>query len=270
MPRQSARITLVNDVNFLLYTPFLPEAAAGMLEPRHVVTPLRDVLKQTHLRLGVVVGRDPARAHGHAARPRGAGTRAALRPPGGGARLRVPGAADTRPGGACDRLQEPRRRDLASKPRDPVHGGGGHVRRPRDPGGVADLRVRGRRLCRSRGARGAAGLRRRGDRGIPTCAAAGDALDPRRGDGPGAARDRREAGGVRAPAAARARHRHPPRDHARGGHRHLGADLHRRDLRHPDRRVDGRRRAPSQQPPPRPAARRAGSHPGGRPPARPR
>src|SRR5687767_12338468 len=61
MPRQSARITLLNDVNFLLYTPFLPEAAAGMLEPRHVVTPLRDVLKQTHLRLGVVVGRDPAR-----------------------------------------------------------------------------------------------------------------------------------------------------------------------------------------------------------------
>jgi NADH dehydrogenase len=61
MPRQSARITLVNDVNFLLYTPFLPEAAAGMLEPRHVVTPLRDVLDQTHLRLGVVVARDPAR-----------------------------------------------------------------------------------------------------------------------------------------------------------------------------------------------------------------
>ena len=61
MPRQSARITLVNDVNFLLYTPFLPEAAAGMLEPRHVVTPLRDVLKHAHLRLGVIVGRDPAR-----------------------------------------------------------------------------------------------------------------------------------------------------------------------------------------------------------------
>jgi NADH:quinone reductase (non-electrogenic) len=61
MPPQSTRITLVNDVNFLLYTPFLPEAAAGTLEPRHVVTPLRDVLKQTHLRLGVVTGRDPAR-----------------------------------------------------------------------------------------------------------------------------------------------------------------------------------------------------------------
>jgi NADH:quinone reductase (non-electrogenic) len=58
---QSTRITLVNDVNFLLYTPFLPEAAAGTLEPRHVVTPLRDVLRHTHLRLGVVTGRDPAR-----------------------------------------------------------------------------------------------------------------------------------------------------------------------------------------------------------------
>ena len=61
MPRQSTRITLVNDVNFLLYTPFLPEAAAGMLEPRHVVSPLRGVLRHTRLRLGVSVARDPAR-----------------------------------------------------------------------------------------------------------------------------------------------------------------------------------------------------------------
>ena len=45
MPRQAARLVLVNDVNFLLYTPFLPEAAAGTLEPRHVVTPLRDILQ---------------------------------------------------------------------------------------------------------------------------------------------------------------------------------------------------------------------------------
>ena len=33
MPRQSTRLILVNDVNFLLYTPLLPEAAAGTLEP---------------------------------------------------------------------------------------------------------------------------------------------------------------------------------------------------------------------------------------------
>jgi NADH dehydrogenase len=59
LPRQSARLSLVNDVNFMLYTPFLPEAAAGMLEPRHVVTPLRDVLSRTYLRLGAVSGHDP-------------------------------------------------------------------------------------------------------------------------------------------------------------------------------------------------------------------
>jgi NADH dehydrogenase len=59
MPRQSARLTLVNDVNFLLYTPFLPEAAAGTLEPRHVVTPLREILDRTYLRLGAISGHDP-------------------------------------------------------------------------------------------------------------------------------------------------------------------------------------------------------------------
>jgi NADH dehydrogenase len=60
LPKQSARLVLVNDVNFLLYTPFLPEAAAGTLEPRHVVTPLREVLNRTYLRLGAVSGHDPA------------------------------------------------------------------------------------------------------------------------------------------------------------------------------------------------------------------
>jgi NADH dehydrogenase len=59
LPRQSARLVLVNDVNFLLYTPFLPEAAAGTLEPRHVVTPLREILDRTYLRLGTVSGHDP-------------------------------------------------------------------------------------------------------------------------------------------------------------------------------------------------------------------
>ena len=59
MPRQSTRFILVNDVNFMLYAPFLPEAAAGTLEPRHVVTPLRDYLKRTYLRLGAVTGHDP-------------------------------------------------------------------------------------------------------------------------------------------------------------------------------------------------------------------
>jgi NADH:ubiquinone reductase (H+-translocating) len=59
MPKQSARLALINETNFALYTPFLPEAAAGTLEPRHVVTPLREMLKRTYLRIGAIVGHDP-------------------------------------------------------------------------------------------------------------------------------------------------------------------------------------------------------------------
>src|SRR6195952_3510786 len=59
LPHQSARITLVNDVNFMLYTPLLPGAAAGTLEPRHVVVPLREELRRSDLRLGSVVSADP-------------------------------------------------------------------------------------------------------------------------------------------------------------------------------------------------------------------
>ena len=57
------RITLVNDVNFMLYTPLLPGAAAGTLEPRHVVVPLREELERTDLRLGRVTGADPRAQH---------------------------------------------------------------------------------------------------------------------------------------------------------------------------------------------------------------
>jgi NADH dehydrogenase len=59
MPKQSARLMLINEQNYATYAPFLPEAAAGTLEPRHVVTPLRDILKRTYLRLGEIVGHDP-------------------------------------------------------------------------------------------------------------------------------------------------------------------------------------------------------------------
>ena len=77
--------------------------------------------------------RDAGAAHGHAAGPGGLRARAALRPPRRRPRLGFAGAADPRAGRPCDRVQEPRRRDLAAQPRDPVHGGGGHVRRPGDP-----------------------------------------------------------------------------------------------------------------------------------------
>ncbi len=69
MPKQSARLVLVNEINFMLYTPFLPEAAAGTLEPRHVVTPLREILKRTYLRLGSIVGHDPEAQDGASCGP---------------------------------------------------------------------------------------------------------------------------------------------------------------------------------------------------------
>lgn len=65
LPRESARITLVNDVNFLLWTPLLPGAAAGALEPRHVVVPLREQLDRTDLRLAHVRAADHDRNELH-------------------------------------------------------------------------------------------------------------------------------------------------------------------------------------------------------------
>jgi NADH dehydrogenase len=61
LPPHSARVTLVSDVNFLLFTPLLPGAAAGTLEPRHVVVPLREQLTTTDLWLGRVSGAAPER-----------------------------------------------------------------------------------------------------------------------------------------------------------------------------------------------------------------
>ena len=61
LPPAAARVTLINDVNFMLYTPLLPGAAAGTLEPRHVVVPLREQLEQTRLKLARVTGADPAK-----------------------------------------------------------------------------------------------------------------------------------------------------------------------------------------------------------------
>ncbi len=44
--------TVVSPENFMLYTPMLPEAASGTLEPRHVVVPLRMMARHADLVLG--------------------------------------------------------------------------------------------------------------------------------------------------------------------------------------------------------------------------
>jgi NADH:ubiquinone reductase (H+-translocating) len=43
-----------------MYAPLLPGAAAGTLDPRHIVVPLREHLKRTSLRVGYVTGGEPA------------------------------------------------------------------------------------------------------------------------------------------------------------------------------------------------------------------
>jgi NADH dehydrogenase len=47
-------VTLISDDNFLLSTPMLAEVAAGYLDPRHIVTPLRDLCPHAHVIQGRV------------------------------------------------------------------------------------------------------------------------------------------------------------------------------------------------------------------------
>jgi NADH dehydrogenase len=52
--------TIVSPDNFMLFTPMLPEAASGTLEPRHAVVPLRVMCPHADLVLGRVVAHDAA------------------------------------------------------------------------------------------------------------------------------------------------------------------------------------------------------------------
>lgn len=44
-----ARVTLIDPQSHMTYQPFLPEAAAGSIEPRHVVVPLRETLRRSEV-----------------------------------------------------------------------------------------------------------------------------------------------------------------------------------------------------------------------------
>jgi NADH dehydrogenase len=52
------RATIVSPENFMLYTPLLPEAASGTIEPRHTVVPLRVMCPHAELLLGKVESLD--------------------------------------------------------------------------------------------------------------------------------------------------------------------------------------------------------------------
>jgi NADH:quinone reductase (non-electrogenic) len=59
--KRGVETTIVSRENFMLFTPLLPEAASGTLEPRHVVVPLRMMCPHSELLLGSVTGLDAAR-----------------------------------------------------------------------------------------------------------------------------------------------------------------------------------------------------------------
>ena len=56
-----AEVTLVDPLPYMTYHPFLPEVAAGLIEARHVIVPLRRHLKKTHVVQGRVVAVDHAK-----------------------------------------------------------------------------------------------------------------------------------------------------------------------------------------------------------------
>jgi NADH dehydrogenase len=56
-----AEVTLVDPLPYMTYHPFLPEVAAGLIEARHVIVPLRRHLNKTHVVQGRVVSVDHAK-----------------------------------------------------------------------------------------------------------------------------------------------------------------------------------------------------------------
>ena len=59
--RDEASVTVIDPQPHMTYQPFLPEAAAGSVEPRHVVVPLRRVLRHCHVLTGRVAEIEHAR-----------------------------------------------------------------------------------------------------------------------------------------------------------------------------------------------------------------
>ncbi|KQO07437.1 NADH dehydrogenase [Agreia sp. Leaf244] len=55
-----AEVTVVDPLPYMTYQPFLPEVAAGSIEPRHAIVPLRRHLKKTEIVAAKVTGIDHA------------------------------------------------------------------------------------------------------------------------------------------------------------------------------------------------------------------
>ncbi|MHA6761046.1 NAD(P)/FAD-dependent oxidoreductase [Streptacidiphilus sp. PAMC 29251] len=100
-----AELTLVDPKSYMTYQPLLAEAAAGAVDPRHVVVPFRRVLPRAQVVLGRLSGLDPssrtatvtvpAPVHGHSGRDLQLGYDLLVLAPGAIPRiLPVPGLAE--------------------------------------------------------------------------------------------------------------------------------------------------------------------------------
>ena len=58
--RGEAEVTVVDPRPYMTYQPFLPEVAAGSVDPRHAVVPLRRHLRRTRVIAGKVTDLDHA------------------------------------------------------------------------------------------------------------------------------------------------------------------------------------------------------------------
>ncbi|MBH5336260.1 NAD(P)/FAD-dependent oxidoreductase [Streptomyces pactum] len=102
--RGEAQVVVVDPEPYMTYQPFLPEAAAGSISPRHVVVPLRRILPKCHVVIGEVTSIDHAGRTAHiktlAAEEEGTGTidihydELVLAPGSVSRTLPVPGLAD--------------------------------------------------------------------------------------------------------------------------------------------------------------------------------
>src|SRR5215211_7132249 len=64
LPADAADLVLASSADYLLYSPLLPNVAAGVLEPRHIAVGLHAALRRAKVLLGHVVAVDVA---GHTA-----------------------------------------------------------------------------------------------------------------------------------------------------------------------------------------------------------
>ena len=111
--------TIVSRENFMLFTPLLPEAASGTLEPRHVVVPLRQMCRHAELLLGSATRIDEEARTAEVETDTGIFTVESAEPR-RRARRGAANVADTGSRRARPRLQGPRRRDRPPEPRPPA------------------------------------------------------------------------------------------------------------------------------------------------------